>query len=115
MAKQSGRNKNAVSNLEGDGYASAEMIIVLARTAEVDPLEGLLIAGYLEESEVNPPEFQVSETERDLVEEYRNLPSDGQAWMLGSLRGMRDFAKGQGERRQVAEDPGNYQEKQEPE
>ncbi len=93
LAKAAGRNVNAVNILEDSGEASAELLIDLARAAEVSPTEALVIAGYLTAEEVGPSNFKPTDKERLLVVEYRQLPVEGQNWMLGSLRGMLQFAK----------------------
>ena len=88
LSRQTGKNRNTVSQLEQDGHATYEVLIILARAAGRPLLEGLVVAGYVTAADAGLDEFRVSDQERVLVEKYRELPPYGQELALGAVQGM---------------------------
>ena len=109
LALRTGKNRNTVSQLEKDGHASWEVLILIARAAGRPLLEGLVVAGYVAASEAGLDEFRVNDQERGLVEQYRKLPIPGRDLALGAIQGMLRSEEGSSELRRAVEDPGNYQ------
>ena len=59
LSLAAGRNQNAVATIEERGHATAEVLVDLARTAGVSPLEAFRRAGWLTEEEVSAKDERI--------------------------------------------------------
>ena len=103
LSRQTGKNRNTVSQLEGEGHATYEVLILLARAAGRPLLEGLVVAGHVTAAEAGLDDYRVTDSERSLVQEYRKLPAYGQELARGAIQGMLQSEESQAQSRQVAE------------
>jgi transcriptional regulator with XRE-family HTH domain len=95
LSLAAGLSQNMVNLIIERGGAGPETLIKLAELLEV-PVERLFVkAGWLKDESLDTGStWELSEDEVELLQGYRELPQEGRAWLIGSLRGMQQFARG---------------------
>lgn len=73
LAIGAGRNPNAVYTIEEVGYASADLLIDLARAVRISPLEALVVGGHLTNAEASPSTVAWDAAEHRFVRQRRDL------------------------------------------
>ena len=95
LAVAAGLSQGMVNLIIERGAARPETLKKLAVPLEV-PVERLFVkAGWLKSEDLDTgSNWELSEDEVELLKRYRELPQEGRVWLVGSLRGMRQLARG---------------------
>jgi transcriptional regulator with XRE-family HTH domain len=94
LSLAAGLSQNMVNLIMERGGAGPETLMKLADLLGV-PVERLFVkVGWLKDESLDANStWDLSEDEAELLKGYRDLPQEGRAWLIGSLRGMQQFAR----------------------